>query len=92
MNKEQIRARQLIRDLEIQARELKEEISFEMAKAIVRALEQAYTIGQEELKIESIEKIKQLPGVKTYSGNYNHPNKRVELAQVLKIYDISITK
>lgn len=93
MNKEQIRARQLINDLETQAKELKEEISYEMNAAITRALEQSYTLGQDDLRDEAIEKLRRLPGAQTSEfGQQIQQNKRVELAQVLKIFDIVVTK
>jgi len=84
MNAEQIRARQLMNDLEEQAKELKEEVSMEMNIAITRALEQAYAIGHDDLKNKAIDKFRK--------NGILQGKKHLELAQVLKIFDIRVTK
>lgn len=92
MNPEQIRARQLIIDLETQAKELKEEITQEMKAAITQALRQSYTLGQEDLKEQAIEKLREEVGIRNKYPTNLSENKRIELGNVLKIFDIVVTK
>jgi Mg2+/citrate symporter len=92
MKNEQIRARQLMNDLKVQAKELKEEISTEMIIAITRALEQSYTLGQEDKNREAIKKLKETPGKNNLTGANISQNKLISLGKVMEIYDIRVTK
>jgi post-segregation antitoxin (ccd killing protein) len=92
MKNEQIRARQLMKDLKIQAKELKEEISTEMIIAITRALEQSYTLSQEDKNREAIKKLKEIPGKNNLTGANISQNKLISLGKVMEIYDIRVTK
>lgn len=71
-------------DLEIQAKELKEQITFEMTEAITRSLEQSYTLGQEDLKNQIIKTFK--------NQGILLPKKNITLAELIKNCDIRVTK